>query len=420
MAYVQGLQHESKLPPELYGPITTKLDQIGGMYVYRDGIRILPYGNSDYDWLGIESRRTKAAKDYLFSYRRTFGVVEITREANSLLTEKAGREGFMENKAFRQMRDMIQNFLIEVVREYFRKTSNLAEDFWRVKDELQRQNELLRKREKRAKERKERFAKELSEFFQKLEQGTPSQQAQEVEREIKDKLNGIKQTAREEPEAAANELLKLESQEKSRISNLRKQYDLKKPAGLGLNKNQSENWKAYLREFNELEKSVFNVLDQKFREDISETVQFIPGKIDRRRRIDSALQDAKRQAERQTQKIKKEMTDEVEELNDRVIAEAKDHMSALNNIIEKTFSEVERKDLSELTDADIEQLQLKFEKDLEGAAAVELSALESIRDQLGMVSDALANNESITEVTSALEEQTESFKDQLDIMETRK
>lgn len=415
MAYVQGLQHESKLPPELYGPIIKKMDQIGGMYVYRDGIRILPYGNSDYDWLAIERRRTKAAKDYFFSYRRTFGVVETNRNANPALVEKAGREGFMENKAFRQMRNIIQNFLIEVVREYFRKTSGLAENFWRVKNELNRQNELLKKREKRAKERKAKFAKELAGFFQKLEQGIPSQQAREIENEIEEKLNGIKQTAREEPEAAVNELLKLESQEKARIARLRKEYELKKPAGLGLSKNQFENWKAYLREFDEVENTVFKVLEQKLREDISETVRFIPGKFDQRRRIDFALQGVKKQTERQAQKLKKETNDEVRELNDRIIAEVKDHMSALKNIIEKTSSDLERQNLSELTDTDIEQLQLKIENDLGNAAAKEFFALESMRDQLGMLSDALANNESIAEVTSALEEQTESFKDQLDM-----
>ena len=415
MAYVQGLPHESKLPPELYGPITAKLDQIGGMYVYRDGIRMLPYGNSDYDWLAIERRRTKAAKDYYFSYRRTIGVVEITREANPALVEKAGREGFTENKAFRQMRDMIQYFLIEVVREYFRRTGDLSEDFWRVKDELDRQNELLKKRQKRAKKRKAMFANELSEYFQKLEMGIPSQQSQEIEKEIEDKLSEIKQTAQEDPQVAANELLILESRIKENISSFRKQYDLKRPIALGLNKNQRENWKAYLKTFHDLENTIFKSLEEKLREGISDTMRILPGKIDQRRRMDYALQNLKKQTERQAQKVKNETNDEVQELTDRVISEVKDHLSVLNNVIEQTFSEVERKNLSEMMDGDIEQLQLKFEQDLESAVARELSAVESIRDQLGMLSDALANDESIAEVTSALEEQTESFKDQLDM-----
>lgn len=415
MAYVQGFQHESKLPPELYGPITKKLDQIGGMYVYRDGIRILPYGNSDYDWLSIETRRSKAAKDYFFSYRRIFGVVEITRKGNSKLVEKAGREGFMENKAFRQMRDVIQNFLVEVAREYFRKTSDLSEDYWRVKNELKRQNELLKKREKRVREKKRKFAAELSDYFKKIEDGTPSSQALKIEKEIEDKLNGIRQIAGDDPEAAMNELLQLESTEKSKITRLRKEYELKKPAGLGLRGNQFENWKAYLGSFDELDHSIFKLLEKKLKSRISETARSIPGKFDQRRRFDIALQSVKKQTERQAKKIKKETNDEVRELKDRVIAEVKGHMFALNNIIEKTFSDVEQKDISELSDAEIEQLQYKMEQYLEDAAEKELSALESIRDQLGLLSDALLNKESITEVTSALEEQSEAFKDQLDM-----
>ncbi len=93
----------------------------------------------------------------------------------------------------------------------------------------------------------------------------------------------------------------------------------------------------------------------------------------------------------------------------------KEHMFALNNIIEKTFSDVEQRNISELTDVEIEQLQCTIEEYLADAAGKELSALENIRDQLGMLSDALLNKESITDVTSALEEQTESFKDQLDM-----
>ena len=50
-AYVMGREKESKLPSEDYTFITNKLNRIGGLYIYRDGIRILPYGDSDIDFL---------------------------------------------------------------------------------------------------------------------------------------------------------------------------------------------------------------------------------------------------------------------------------------------------------------------------------------------------------------------------------
>ena len=62
-AYVQGRASESRLPADDYARISQKLNRIGGLYVYRDGIRILPYGNSDFDFLNIERRRTKSAQE---------------------------------------------------------------------------------------------------------------------------------------------------------------------------------------------------------------------------------------------------------------------------------------------------------------------------------------------------------------------
>ena len=44
-----------------------KTEQLGGLYIYRNGIRVLPYGDTDYDWLDIEFRRTKSAYYYYFS-----------------------------------------------------------------------------------------------------------------------------------------------------------------------------------------------------------------------------------------------------------------------------------------------------------------------------------------------------------------
>lgn len=58
--HVMGAQRESRLAPEEWKRMASKLDQIGGIYVFRDRIRILPYGNSDVDWLNIEERRTKS------------------------------------------------------------------------------------------------------------------------------------------------------------------------------------------------------------------------------------------------------------------------------------------------------------------------------------------------------------------------
>ena len=70
------------------------MDRIGGLYIYKNGIRVLPYGNNDYDFLDMERRRTYGASYYYFSYRRIFGVVQIDGERTELLRKRRVARGF--------------------------------------------------------------------------------------------------------------------------------------------------------------------------------------------------------------------------------------------------------------------------------------------------------------------------------------
>ncbi|MYJ59290.1 MAG: hypothetical protein F4094_02170 [Synechococcus sp. SB0672_bin_6] len=93
-AAFEGESKSSTIPNDEYARLTAKAEQLGGLYIYRNGIRVLPYGDPEYDWLGIEVNRSKSASHYYFSHRKMFGVVEIDAENNHKLLEKAGREGF--------------------------------------------------------------------------------------------------------------------------------------------------------------------------------------------------------------------------------------------------------------------------------------------------------------------------------------
>ena len=413
MAYVQGMQSESRLPPEIHGPIINKLDQIGGVYVYRDGIRILPYGNSDYDWLGIERRRSKSAKDYFFSYRRTFGVVEISKEANPVLIEKAGREGFMENAAYRQVRELVQNFLIEVVREYFRRGSDLSGDFWRVKDEFEKQDKLLKKREKRKSYKKQKFASELGNFFQKIENNELLNEELNIKDSTETKLKTVSTLIENNPEEAGRRLLKVEAEFRTEIADIRKNYSITRPRGIGLTKNQLANWNAYQKEADELEKNQFKPLEDYLQKEINKAFASISGYVDKRRRIYQMLQEMKKHTERDAKQMRTETTEEAKNLQDKVLTEVKEHMAAIQTILKATLIGFEQKDISALSDTEQEKYQTDLAHEL-SASTKELKALESVRDQIAMLNEALANDESITDVTVALEERADTFKNQID------
>lgn len=414
MAYVMGLQTESRLPPELHWKIINKLDQLGGVYVYRDGVRILPYGNSDYDWLNMERRRNKAAKDYFFSYRRVFGVVEISKEANSGLIEKAGREGFMENAAYRQLKDLVENFLVEVVRDYFRKTGDFSEDFWKVKEEFERQREILKKREQSKSYRKQKFASELGIFFQKIEKNESSIEVSNIKNGFDAKLRAFTAMIEKDPEEAGRKILKLDSEIRAEMANLRKSYTLTRPRGMGLTKNQMDNWNAYLKESDELENKQFKPLEEHLQKEITAAFASVSSYVGKRRRIEQMLQEMKTHTERDAKRMRTETAEEVKILHERVLIEVKEHMNAIQASLKETLIGFEQKDISALSEEEQEAYQRSLAHELELASTRELKALESVRDQIAMLNEALANEESITEVTTALEERAETFKNQID------
>lgn len=73
------------------------LNTNGGIFVYRDNIRI--YSSGENDWLDLGSRRVNAPGDKI-SNNLVLGSVNIKREISSDLKEKTNREGFIEDVAY--------------------------------------------------------------------------------------------------------------------------------------------------------------------------------------------------------------------------------------------------------------------------------------------------------------------------------
>lgn len=105
---------------------TRYLDTNGGIYVFRNGTRIYDYGEPENDWLGLDHARFNqpAAK---ISNNIVIGAVNIKRNESTDLIEKANREGFVENEAYKEFKLIIQssidNFLTyrNADKDYLRK-----------------------------------------------------------------------------------------------------------------------------------------------------------------------------------------------------------------------------------------------------------------------------------------------------------
>jgi len=104
-----------------------------GIKVFRDGFRVLPYGNPDNDWLGMDLRRVRQFEERL-SRNQAIGAVEISARTNPRLLDKTDREGLIDNEALRDFHSLVQNALTQFEAERYPDRRNLKEVTGRLLD----------------------------------------------------------------------------------------------------------------------------------------------------------------------------------------------------------------------------------------------------------------------------------------------
>lgn len=93
--------------------IKKDLDDLSGISIYRDNIRVLPYGNKNNDWVSLDIRRVNNPTLRL-SNNQIVGYIAIGLDANPLLKDQSNREGIVESQALKDIREFILLILNEV------------------------------------------------------------------------------------------------------------------------------------------------------------------------------------------------------------------------------------------------------------------------------------------------------------------
>lgn len=163
LGYSMGNVEDARVKEEIWDRINGKVDKYGGIYIYRDGFRVLPYGRVDADFLGLEERRNKRIGTYFFSYRRMFGYLELGRTTNPLLKDKSSREGLINNAAYRAFKDDLINLFKDLAKEYFADRAKQS-IFLDAKKRMQDASEVINKDKAREKQEKREFSKSLKEY----------------------------------------------------------------------------------------------------------------------------------------------------------------------------------------------------------------------------------------------------------------
>ncbi len=412
--YMQGTQRESLADPEDYARLANKLNHIGGLYVYRDRIRILPYGNSDVDWLKIEERRNKGIGHYFFSYRRIYGAVCLTREKNSDLKEKSGREGFQKDKAYRHLKSVLENLFLQLAADFFRKEAPLGEYFQERKDELDKLERARRRREQQTTTKRSRLTADLGVFFSKTQERIPESEIDTLRMSVRSRMQHA--SGLTDPDEASQELLDAERKANQRIVELRAAYCISRPRGVGLTKQLTRDWEAYQLEHARLESEVFSP----FIKEVGETLGAVAAQariyIDQRRRLQEIIQNV---ADEQHFLVRTEATSlrkTTDQTRRAAINTSRSALRELRDAIEAVNNDLAHRDLGDLPPEQIEEIRLRYEQSINVVAAKNAETLGGVRELLAGIAESLEQNIEVSQLdmAEAMETELQALKEQAD------
>lgn len=96
----------------VYTRVRDVLSGSGGIRLYRNGFRVVPYGDPGNDWLHLDEVYAKRALLAPFANRNFFGIVEVRDASGELFDEHTSREGLIETPAFVELRGLASSVLV--------------------------------------------------------------------------------------------------------------------------------------------------------------------------------------------------------------------------------------------------------------------------------------------------------------------
>lgn len=114
------------------------LNQNNGVGVYRNGFRIRPLGDAQYDWLRLNQQRIQNPSRKIGG-NQVIGFVHIESEEKSGLIEKSARDGLKENPSYERLIDVTSRVISELEARRFmlRRSLDLGKPKSRVERQLQ-------------------------------------------------------------------------------------------------------------------------------------------------------------------------------------------------------------------------------------------------------------------------------------------
>jgi signal transduction histidine kinase len=337
-----------------------------------------------------------------------FGYIEIGAKSNHSLTEKAGREGFIQNTAYRQFRSILQNFLEQIAKDFFRKGGEYTDVYETRRTELSRQETIRRERERAARAERGQFAVALNDLFERVQSQIPEKE-----------IDNLIETASQEIKAATNSedvlrssiaILDAETAARSAFEDLRNRYKLKKPRGIGLTPRLLKEWDAWTKEANRLETELFEPATKQIEDLLDKaTAEGHLSKSELKRNLDRSFKNRISEAQTtiESEKVRAAAAaEDIKQLTVRMTAESGRRVSDLIARLKKELDQIKH---SQKEDANLLSEYYRIEATLGDGVEKELRNLENARLRLQRAVNGRVSDQDVIE---ALEEENLALHDE--------
>ncbi|NOH20900.1 ATP-binding protein, partial [Vibrio cyclitrophicus] len=375
------------------------------------------YKRQDYDYLEIEKRRNLRFSSF-FSYRRMFGVINITHEDNGELKEKAGREGFIENKSYRQMQNILKNFFVQIAADFFSSDDNSPKsELWNSKkNEITQTYKALEKREKQAKERKVKFEKNLNQFFELYKNDTFNEQVNYLLNEINFDFKSV--ASEKDEDLASQKILDVESISRQKLSDYRKSIIVPSPRGFYIKGEVKRDYETYLELIDEVNLNIFEKAFLKIDDIVEETVSVLHIELNKRRRLEQAVEAISNQAKKLNSDKRKAANESALDISKRVKSLASELMIDLDDQIREVKDKFKKVSIEDEPDINLVAMRNALSDEITLISERNTNVLDTIIRQLeGIYWEKDEDNNYITndQITSALSEELESLRDKVNV-----
>lgn len=412
--YLQGEPSDSLVPSEIYTEIKSKLKMYGGLYLYKDGIRVLPYGKPEFDFLKFEERRTRRASDNFFSYRLMFGAIEIDHEINSKLVEKAGREGLIENVAYREFKSILVNFFKQLAVDFFRDTSS-NDRFIEIKNKFKAQaietKELLKHRKKQVGVKKDKLQVELNQFFKHLDSGYFISEVENIKKYVATSLSKVN------GDWSDREKYQFVSQLKKDVElswkEINKDLKVTKP-NVGLNKDLIGDWETYLKNKDKISSDVCEPARFQIEESIAKYIINNNLTFSLRERVNEILEQEKKMLSKNISSYRNELKDNVVEIDSVIKEKTRLKSAEYAHALSEVVSEINSTPIDTLSVEESVSLIASWEETLEDINVQTEEYFAKMRDTVELVlSDIKDGSSNSVDILAALETENEQVKESL-------